>query len=49
LEIDDEACPDTQTHERSRGKTPQIMRSKLRPKIPPKIMKMKNIAAQDRR
>jgi hypothetical protein len=30
-------------------KTPQIMRSKTGPKIPPKITKMKNIAAQDRR
>jgi hypothetical protein len=25
---------------------PQITRLKIRPKIPPKIMKMKNIAAQ---
>jgi hypothetical protein len=30
-------------------KTPQIARSKIGSKIPLKIMKMKNIAAQDRR
>jgi hypothetical protein len=30
-------------------KTSQIARSKIGPKLPPKIMKMKNIAAQDRR
>jgi hypothetical protein len=30
-------------------KTPQITRSKIGPKIPPKITKIKNLAAQDRR
>jgi hypothetical protein len=30
-------------------KTPQIAKSKIRPKIHLKIIKMKNIAAQDRR
>jgi hypothetical protein len=30
-------------------KTPQIERSKIRPKIPLKIEKMKNITAQHRR
>jgi hypothetical protein len=38
-----------QTHGRNRRKTPEITRSKIRPKIPPKIMKMENIVAQDRR
>jgi hypothetical protein len=45
--VDDEARPSTQTHGKNRWKTPQIMGSKIGPKIPPKIMKMKNIAAQD--
>jgi hypothetical protein len=43
LEIDDEAHPSIQTHGRNRRKTPQIVGSKIRPKIPPKIMKIKNI------
>jgi hypothetical protein len=30
-------------------KTPQIERLKIEPKIPSKIMKIKNIAAQDKR
>jgi hypothetical protein len=30
-------------------KTPQIMRSKIEPQIPPKSMKKKNITAQGRR
>jgi hypothetical protein len=29
--------------------TPQIMKSKIRPKIPPKITKIENMTAQDRR
>jgi hypothetical protein len=49
LDVDDEVFPSTQTHGRNGRKTPQIMRSKIGPKIPPKIMKMKNITAQDRR
>jgi hypothetical protein len=49
LEVDDEARPSTQNHGRNRRKTPQIVKLKIGPKIPPKIMKMKNIASQDRR
>jgi hypothetical protein len=49
LEVDGEACSSTQTHGRNRRKTPQITRSKIGPKIPLKIMKMKNIATQNRR
>jgi hypothetical protein len=49
LEVDDEALPSTQIHGMNQRKTPQIMRSKIRPKIPPKIMKIENIAAQDKR
>jgi hypothetical protein len=30
-------------------KNPQITKSKIRPKMPPKITKMEYIAAQDRR
>jgi hypothetical protein len=48
LEVDDEAHPSTQIHERNRRKTPQIVNSKIRAKIPLKIMKMKNITSQDR-
>jgi hypothetical protein len=33
LEVDDETQPSTQTHGRNRGKTPQIMRSRIGPKI----------------
>jgi hypothetical protein len=49
LEVDDEACPGIGPLEGINEKTPQIMRSKIGPKIPPKITKMKNIIAQDRR
>jgi hypothetical protein len=49
LEVDNEPRPSTKTHERNQRKTPQIAGSKLGPKIPLKITKMKNIAAQDRR
>jgi hypothetical protein len=49
MEVDDEARPSTQIHRRNRRKTSQIGKSKIDPKIPPKIMKMENIAAQDRR
>jgi hypothetical protein len=49
LEIDDDARPVTQTHRKNQQKTSEITRSKIRPKISPKIMKMKNIAAQNRR
>jgi hypothetical protein len=48
LELDDAAHPSTQIHRRNK-KTPQIAKSKIRPKMPPKIMKMENIAAQDSR
>jgi hypothetical protein len=41
LEVDDQACPSSQTHGRNRRKTPPIARSKIGSKIPPKIMKMK--------
>jgi hypothetical protein len=33
LEVDDETQPSTQTHRRNRRKTPQIMRSRIGPKI----------------
>jgi hypothetical protein len=33
LEVDDETQPSTQTHGRNQGKTPQIMRSRIGPKI----------------
>jgi hypothetical protein len=33
LEVDDENQTSTQTHGRNRRKTPQIMRSRIRPKI----------------
>jgi hypothetical protein len=49
MEVHDEAHPSTQTHRRNRRKTPQIGIKKIGPKIHLKIMKMKNIAAQDRR
>jgi hypothetical protein len=35
--VDDEPRPSTQIHERNRRKTPQIMKSKIGPKISPKI------------
>jgi hypothetical protein len=43
LEVDDEAHPRIQVHGRNRRETHQITKSKIRPKIPPKISKMKNI------
>jgi hypothetical protein len=49
LEVNDEAHPSTQIHGRNQRKTPQILKSKIGPKIPSKIMKMENITAQDRR
>jgi hypothetical protein len=49
LKVDDEAHPSTQIHRRNRRETHQITKSKIGPKIAPKIMKMKNIAAQDGR
>jgi hypothetical protein len=49
MEVDDEDHPSTQIYRQNRRKTPQIMRSKIRPKIPPKFMKKKNIAARGRR
>jgi hypothetical protein len=36
-------------HRRNRRKTPQIAKSNIGPKIPPKISKIKNIAAQQKR
>jgi hypothetical protein len=48
LEADEEARPSIQIHGRNQRKTPQIMKSKIGPKIPPIIIKMQNIAAQDR-
>jgi hypothetical protein len=48
LEVDDEARLSCQIHGRNQRKTSQIVKSKIGPKIPPKIMKMENIAAQDR-
>jgi hypothetical protein len=49
LEVDDEAHPGTKIHGRNRRKTPQIAKSKIGPKVPSKISKMKNITAQQRR
>jgi hypothetical protein len=49
LEVNDEAHPRTQIHGQNRRKTPQIMKSKIGAKIPPKISKIKNIVAQQRR
>jgi hypothetical protein len=49
LQVDDEAHPRTQIHGTNQRKTPQIKKSKIGPKIPPKNMKMKNIVPQDRR
>jgi hypothetical protein len=42
LEVGDETQPSTQTHGRNRGKTPQIMRSRIGPKYS-KITKMKTL------
>jgi hypothetical protein len=44
-----EAYPSNLSHGRNRRKTPQITESKIGPKIPPKIMKKKNMIAQGRR
>jgi hypothetical protein len=49
MEVEYEAHPSTQIHRRNRRITPQIMTSKIGPKIPPKITKKKNIAALGRR
>jgi hypothetical protein len=49
LEVDDEAHHSTQIHGRNQRKTPQIIKSKIGQKIPSKISKMKNIAAQQGR
>jgi hypothetical protein len=49
MEVDDKPHPSTQIHGRNQRKTLQIARSKIRPKIPPKITKKKNIAAWGRR
>jgi hypothetical protein len=49
LEVDDEARPSNLSHRRNQRETPQIVRSKIGPKIPPKNMKMKNISAQVKR
>jgi hypothetical protein len=39
MEVEDEAHPSTQIHGMNQRKTPQIMRSKIGPKIHKKIMK----------
>jgi hypothetical protein len=44
-----EAHPSNISHERNRSKTLQIARTKIGPKIPSKIKKMKNISAEDKR
>jgi hypothetical protein len=44
-----EAHPINLSHGRNRRKTLQIARTKIRPKIPPKIKKMKNISAHRKR
>jgi hypothetical protein len=49
MELDDKARPRTQIHIRNQRKTPQIVKSKIGPKIPPKIPKLENIEPQDRR
>jgi hypothetical protein len=46
LKLDDEAHPSTQIQGRNQRKTPQNVKLKIRPKIPPKIMKMENIPAK---
>jgi hypothetical protein len=48
LEEDDGARPSSQIHGRNK-KTPQNTKKKFGPKMPPKITKMENIAAQDMR
>jgi hypothetical protein len=37
--VDDEACPINQIHGRNQRKTPQIVKPKIRPKIPSNITK----------
>jgi hypothetical protein len=49
LKVDDEAHPSTEIHRRNQRKTTQIVKSKIRSKMPPKIMKIENVVAQDRR
>jgi hypothetical protein len=44
-----EAHPSNLSHGRNQIKILQIARTKIGPKIPLKIKKMKNISAQDRR
>jgi hypothetical protein len=44
-----EAYPSNISHGRNRRKTPQIAKSKIGPKIPLKIKKKKNMAAQGMR
>jgi hypothetical protein len=44
-----EAHPRNLSHRRNRSKTLQMARTKIGPKIPPKIKKIKNISVQDRR
>jgi hypothetical protein len=44
-----EAHPSNLSHGRNRSVTLQTARTKIGPKIPMKINKMKNISAQDRR
>jgi hypothetical protein len=40
MELDDKARPRTQIHIRNQRKTPQIVKSKIGPKIPPKNPKI---------
>jgi hypothetical protein len=49
LEVDDDAHPRIQIHRRNQRKITQIVKLKIKQKIPPKITKMENIVAQDRR
>jgi hypothetical protein len=49
MEVEDGDHPSIQIYGRNRRKTSQITRLKIRPKIPSKILKKKNIAARGRR
>jgi hypothetical protein len=49
LEVDDKTHPSAQIHRRNQRITPQITKSKIGLKMPPKITKMENITAQDMR
>jgi hypothetical protein len=49
MEVDDEAHPSTHIHARNRRTSPPIARYKIRPKIPQKIQKKKNIATRGRK